>query len=428
MKKLLLLLTAALCPPGLLAQHRRNMPPDVPEIRFRDSLTRITEHCPDSLICFAGGFVTPVHFAVNRDIPQPNDLLEPLLGLLDDIRSDSLCRLCCVWIGGSASPEGPESWNLRLGQRRAEALARLIGRESGLPEEAFRIDNLGEDWTAFGRMLATDPRIPRRDELLEILRSTPDNEVRKQRIRALDGGRTWRRIIRDCFPSLRNARTAVVCLRPKESGIGAGAAFPPPRLRVAEPRPDAIPTRTAVGKQPGKGWTIAVKTNLLFGAARVANLGVEISPSTHWSLDIPVWYSPYDTAPNRKIRLLALQPEIRWWPDEALRGEFIGLHAHVAGFNIALDDYARYQDPNRALWGLGLSYGYALPLGQAQRWGLELTIGAGFAEYRYDAYRNRKNGPKFASGSDCYWGITRAGITLSCRWGLTRNKAQNRTP
>ena len=167
------------------------------------------------------------------------------------------------------------------------------------------------------------------------------------------------------------------------------------------------------------------KRQLLFDAALVANLGIEISPCTHWSLDIPVWYSPYNITSRRNIRLLAVQPEIRWWPEEALRGHFIGLHTHVAGFNIALDDYARYQDPNHALWGLGLSYGYALPLGRAQRWGLEFTIGAGFAKYRYDAYRNRENGQKFASGSDCYWGITRAGITLSYKWDLSRKNPKN---
>lgn len=133
----------------------------------------------------------------------------------------------------------------------------------------------------------------------------------------------------------------------------------------------------------------------------------------------------YNITSRRNIRLLAVQPEIRWWPEEALRGHFIGLHTHVAGFNIALDDYARYQDPNHALWGLGLSYGYALPLGRAQRWGLEFTLGAGFAKYRYDAYRNRENGQKFASGSDCYWGITRAGITLSYKWDLSRKNPKN---
>ncbi len=56
---------------------------------------------------------------------------------------------------------------------------------------------------------------------------------------------------------------------------------------------------------------------------------------------------------------------------------------------------------------------------------LAFTIGAGFAKYRYDAYRNRENGQKFASGSDCYWGITRAGITLSYKWDLSRKNPKN---
>lgn len=426
MKKLLLLLMTGFCSPVIHAQQQTADFTEASEICFPDSLSRISEGSSDSLIYFTGGFVTPVHFAVNRDVPQPNDRLEPAFGLLDEIRHDPVYRLTYIWIGGSASPEGPTDWNLRLGQRRADALTRLIGDQTGLSAEWFRTDNLGEDWTSFERMLASDRRIPKRDEVLEILRSTPDNEARKRKIRDLDSGQTWQQIIRELFPPLRNARMVIVYQRPKNDGIGAEAAFPAPLLRVAEqPFPAAgLPAVPERGCGCGK-WLIAAKTNLLFDAALVANLGIEISPCTHWSLDIPVWYSPYNITSRRNIRLLAVQPEIRWWPEEALRGHFIGLHTHVAGFNIALDDYARYQDPNHALWGLGLSYGYALPLGRAQRWGLEFTLGAGFAKYRYDAYRNRENGQKFASGSDCYWGITRAGITLSYKWDLSRKNPKN---
>ena len=426
MKKLLLLLMAGFCSPVIHAQQQTADFTEASEICFPDSLSRIPGDSSDSLIYFTGGFVTPVHYAVNRDVPQPNDRLEPAFGLLDEIRHDPVYRLTFVWIGGSASPEGPAGWNRSLGQRRADALVRLIGDQTGLSEEWFRTDSLGEDWTSFERMLAASRHIPKRDEVLEILRSTPDNEARKRKISDLDSGQTWQQIIREFFPPLRNARMVIVYQRPKNDGIGAEAAFPAPLLRVAEqPLPAAgLPAAPERGCSCGK-WLIAAKTNLLFDAALVANLGIEISPCTHWSLDIPVWYSPYNITSRRNIRLLAVQPEIRWWPEEALRGHFIGLHTHVAGFNIALDDYARYQDPNHALWGLGLSYGYALPLGRAQRWGLEFPLGAGFAKYRYDAYRNRENGQKFASGSDCYWGITRAGITLSYKWDLSRKNPKN---
>ena len=159
MKKLLLLLMTGFCSPVIHAQQQTADFTGASEICFPDSLSRISEGSSDSLIYFTGGFVTPVHFAVNRDVPQPNDRLEPAFGLLDEIRHDPVYRLTYIWIGGSASPEGPADWNLRLGQRRADALTRLIGDQTGLSAEWFRTDNLGEDWTSFERMLASDRRI-----------------------------------------------------------------------------------------------------------------------------------------------------------------------------------------------------------------------------------------------------------------------------
>ncbi len=168
----------------------------------------------------------------------------------------------------------------------------------------------------------------------------------------------------------------------------------------------------------------AVKTNLLFAAALCANLGFEVELWPRWSLDIPVWYSPYEISSSYKLRLLATQPEVRWWPKKAGEGHFIGLHAHVAGFDVALDDRERYQDPDHALWGMGLSYGYAMNLGKTKRWGLEFNIGVGFADYEYDVYLNQKNGPKIRSGSATYFGITRAGVSVSYRWNRARKNSK----
>lgn len=166
----------------------------------------------------------------------------------------------------------------------------------------------------------------------------------------------------------------------------------------------------------------SVKTNALFLAVLVANLGFEVELWRKWSLDVPVWYSPYNITSTWKLRLLAVQPEIRYWREKAGKGHFFGLHTHVAGFNVAINKHERYQDPNHALWGMGLSYGYATHLDKHKRWGLEFNLGVGFAEYQYDVYRNWTNGPKFRSGSDWYWGITKAGISLSYKWYKERKK------
>lgn len=156
---------------------------------------------------------------------------------------------------------------------------------------------------------------PNRDRILTILSEEPNNETRKQKIRELDHGATWHKLITEVFPPLRNARMTLVSCYPKATPIAQEISPWNGTLATAEP-PKAILTRPAAPipttyAARHSNWKIAVKTNLLFDVLLTANLGVEISPWTHWSLDIPVWYSPYNITSTRNIRLLAVQPEIR---------------------------------------------------------------------------------------------------------------------
>lgn len=420
MKKLIIVLCILFCVLQLYAQQ--NLAPCV-----RPCIPTKNRSCQqeqfDTIQVVVGKFTTPIIFDVNKYTIRTTPLLQKAI----DSILDSKRTLAQIWIKGSASPEGPVKWNQKLGQYRAEALADYIARETGLDRQIFYTYNMGEDWSALKDSLENHVDFPNRECILTILSKEQDNEIRKRKISDLDGGKTWRRLIDKFFPSLRNARLAIVSAYPKFVPIAPKFASltPPTDLLVSSDLllPAPIPPNTI--KTDGSIWKIAAKTNLLFDATLIANFGLEISPCTHWSLDIPVWYSPYNISSTRNIRLLAVQPEIRWWFKEAMDGHFVGLHTHVVGFNIALNDYARYQDPNHALWGLGVSYGYAMSLGKSEHWGLEFTLGAGFARYQYDAYRNESNGEKFASGSDCYWGITRAGVTLSYKWTLSRRNRKN---
>ena len=163
---------------------------------------------------------------------------------------------------------------------------------------------------------------------------------------------------------------------------------------------------------------MSIKTNILEDVALVPNLGFEFRLARRFSLDILGHYSPFDHfAPNRKVRVLAVQPELRfWWGESLVKGHFIGLHAPVAGFNVQLGDNYRYQDPNRALWGVGISYGYAMPLGKRQHWGVEFTIGFGYMNIVYDVYEGVHNGKYLRTEQMNYFGPTRLGINFSYRF------------
>ena len=80
----------------------------------------------------------------------------------------------------------------------------------------------------------------------------------------------------------------------------------------------------------------------------------------------------------------------------------------------------RYQDPNHALWGVGISGGWAKNFGSEKQWTIEFNLGVGYANYKYDVYRNWHNGVRFDSGSGHYWGVTRAGISIGYKWYLKR--------
>lgn len=365
--------------------------------------------------------IVPVIFRVNKYDLTPNSQLDSIVQVLRRVQADPSVRIACVWIGGSASPEGPKAWNYQLGEYRSQALARYLSQEAGFPMEQMEVVNLWEDWYSFETALKNGASIPHKDEVLDILGRESDNERRKQQIIALDQGYTWHRIIRDIFPPFRNARMAIVCYeQPRD--IAAAPSRVSLYNGMPAARPVLPPAVNRVQRADSKPWHLAVKSNVLFLAATMANAGVEVELWPHGTLDIPVWYSPYNITSTRKMRLLAVQPELRWWPGKVMQGHFLGLHTHVAGFNVAINDKGRYQDPNHALWGMGLSYGYVLSFGKNKQWGVEFNIGVGFADYAYDAYQNKPGGQLFKSGSDVYWGVTRAGINLSYKWAFARKK------
>lgn len=354
-------------------------------------------------------------YRVNKYRLLPASALDSLARYIDT----RLPYIRRVWVGGSASPEGPVWWNLKLGQYRADALSQWLLSHTQLPSTRLETESLGEDWQSVVIALEGSS-FPHRDSILHIIATEPDWVRRKTLIRQIDGGQTWRRLVRELFPPIRNSRVRIQEYAPTLSSLVPSAVLCDVPVVVAPSLSiPVIPTVVAPPAPvlpPVPSRSLALKTNLLFAGALVANLGVELQLLRHWSLDIPVYYSPYDITPRRKLRLLATQPELRYWFGEAMRGLYVGAHATVAGFNVAVNDHARYQDPEHALWGAGLGLGWATHLDRQRHWGLELNLGAGMARYKYDVFRNMENGPLVRQGSDTWWGPTRAGITVSYQW------------
>lgn len=158
---------------------------------------------------------------------------------------------------------------------------------------------------------------------------------------------------------------------------------------------------------------IALKTNIAYDALALPNLAFEMQCSKHISVELPVICSFWDFNQKHALRTIAIQPEARWWLREAGAGHFFGVHANIGWFNAKWKDN-RYQSTDRPLLGAGISYGYLLPL--SAHWGAEFTLGAGYANMKYNTYYNIDNGAQIGTESRNYWGITRVGLSLSYRF------------
>lgn len=352
---------------------------------------------------------------------------------LDSLFSDKRILRGCdsIVICSSVSPEGNAAFNRKLSRERGNTLKNyILSNYPDIPEETVHVrmpGNTGSNWAVFRRMVADDTGMPCRGPVLQIIDS-PRSESDK--VRAILASAAGDYVRRQLFPYLRNAQCAVWCLEdfaepePPVPVAKTESPDPGPVVEPAETRPeietvaepDAVPAPEQPVVEADKpenecSPAFAVKTNAALLGATVANLGLEVGFCNRLSLDVPVLYAPYTVKDNYKLKVLAVQPELRYWLDRPFRGHFFGFHTHLGWFNVAVNDDYRYQSHGDSpLWGFGVSYGYALPLNG--HWGAEFTLGAGYAHIPYEKYYNVRNGAQCGSGIKNYWGITRAGITL----------------
>lgn len=348
--------------------------------------------------------------------------LEKVLVAIDSMVLKPRMKVSRITVVGTASPEGPYENNVRLATDRAEAFIRILKGRYSFPDSIYAVSTIPEDWEGMRIMVAENDTIPYAGTVLAFLDESghlsPD--IREDRLKRLDQGRPYASMRKNVLPYLRRASVAVdydlewlnliqVSNLQKLKSLPPNLAVPTPEIRPLD-----IP---ATRKQR----FIAIKTNLLGDAVLCANLGVEIGLWRHWSLDVPVWYSPYDITDGWRIRLFATQPEVRYWLKDAGEGHYFGVHATVVGFNVSFGGDYRYQDPNHAAFGAGIGYGYAFHLDKSRRWSMEAQLGAGYIGYEYIKYHNTgRDGAEVSRGKGTYWGVTRAGFAVAYKFYTDR--------
>ena len=172
---------------------------------------------------------------------------------------------------------------------------------------------------------------------------------------------------------------------------------------------------------------VGAKVNTLYLATSTLNAGVDFRIASQWSGSILVGYNPWQFPSDRQVTLsngaqvganpkamhLLVMPEVKWWPCKTFERHFIGLHGIYATYNVGglpLPEQLKDRRYDGDLVGVGLSWGYQWAF--AKRWGVELSLGAGYVYTRYKQYECGACGTLQSQGSKGSFAPTKAALNI----------------
>lgn len=152
-----------------------------------------------------------VYFKVSNTVLNPNladnaATLKTIITAINEIKAKPEYTFKRIAITGAASPEGPLQLNRKLGAGRAKALRDyLINKVNGLTTADFELENYREDWDGLREAVAASDAAYK-DKVLRVLDDKSlTSDQRKSKLKAIDGGRPYRDMLRTVYPALRSA-------------------------------------------------------------------------------------------------------------------------------------------------------------------------------------------------------------------------------
>lgn len=337
-------------------------------------------------------------------------------------------RIDSITIYAYASPEGVYEHNVWLARKRAEAAERYILEHipagCDFDERTIRLRPMEENWSGFEAEVEANYHRHDRQQVLDILQAPVCNDTKKWRLQQLDGGYTYKYLIREHMPALRLASWICVWQAPQPTAIGKVPEFTArqPHFTPLPPIPVAIPPVREYDKRTFLG----LKTNLLYDAATILNFAIEAPFNEHFSL-LYEHHCPWWLSDNNRfcVEFLSFGGEFRWWfrpkthpaserrvKRDALVGHFLGLYGMGGKFDLQLNRSICYQGE---FFSTGLTYGYSMPI--AKRLNLEFSVSVGYARIPYRHYVPSEDWSLLVrdpdkAGTSHYFGPTKAEISL----------------
>ena len=358
--------------------------------------------------------------------------LEKISRRILEYRPDTAFSICKIMVVGAASPEGSIELNRRLSELRAKRLFDHVCGYSPLPDTLKTSVFVGRDWRGLLRLVENDPGMPGKSETVELLQgivseveASGNGENKINELKRLRYGIPYRYMYRNLFPDLR-ASCLYIWYESKRKSF--------PAMQVISHLHDTLylPCKLSPfggetgGFQSGEKhgpFYMAVKTNMLYDALLVPNIGVEFYVGKNWSLAGNWMYAWWKSDRHHNYwRLYGGDLEVRRWfgrkaSEKPLAGHHIGLYGRIFTYDFETGGTGYMGGkPGGTLWdkmnySVGLEYGYSLPV--ARRLNLDFVIGVGYWGGEYHKYAPIDGHYVWKETRRRHWfGLTEAEISL----------------
>lgn len=143
--------------------------------------------------------------SINLDYRRNPEELEKIRQTIDLVKNDANTTITGMSITGYASPEGKYDANARLAQGRSEALKKYVLGRYNMNNDLIRVSSTPEDWAGLRAYVAAGS-LPQKEQILSIIdKEGTDYDAKELQIRAIDGGKPYAALLKDCYPALRHS-------------------------------------------------------------------------------------------------------------------------------------------------------------------------------------------------------------------------------
>lgn len=154
-----------------------------------------------------------LEFPVNKSVILPDYMnnkseLQNIQKMLSETLNDKGLNVKGIYIEGFASPEGALKLNGQLSVKRAEALKNYLTAQGQIPAGLCHVSFGGENWDGLVKALESST-LKEKTTLLDIIEQTSDIALRKQKLKNVNGGASYRVMLRELYPALRKVNCRV---------------------------------------------------------------------------------------------------------------------------------------------------------------------------------------------------------------------------